>query len=43
MRYTSVQEPITRKFFGVTPDSPLEDFILEAPRHTVFRLAPPVE
>ena len=32
------QEPITRKFFGVTPDSPMEDFVREAPRHAVFRL-----
>ena len=32
------EEPITRKFFGVTPESPLEDFVKEAPRHTVFRL-----
>ncbi len=38
MRYVR-EEPITRKFFGVTPDSPMEDFVREAPRHTVFRLA----
>ena len=37
MRYVR-EEPITRRFFGVTPKSPLEDFIREAPRHTVFRL-----
>jgi deazaflavin-dependent oxidoreductase (nitroreductase family) len=29
---------ITRKFFDVTPESPLEDFAGEAPRHPVFRL-----
>ena len=38
MRYVR-EEPITRKFFGVSPDSPMEDFVREAPRHTVFRLA----
>jgi deazaflavin-dependent oxidoreductase (nitroreductase family) len=30
--------PITRKFFDVTPESPLEAFAAEAPRHPVFRL-----
>ena len=35
------EEPITRRFFNATPDSPIEDFILEAPRHTVFRIAGP--
>jgi deazaflavin-dependent oxidoreductase (nitroreductase family) len=30
--------PITRTFFDVTPDSPLEAFAAEAPRHPVFRL-----
>ena len=34
----SKEEPITRKFFDATPDSPLEDFIKEAPRHPVFRI-----
>ena len=34
------QEPITRRFFNVTPDSPMEDFVREAPRHAVFRIAP---
>ncbi len=29
---------VVRPFFDVTPDSPLEDFIAEAPRHPVFRL-----
>ncbi len=34
-----VQEvPITRPFFVVTPDAPIEHFIREAPRHPVFRL-----
>jgi deazaflavin-dependent oxidoreductase (nitroreductase family) len=32
--------PITRKFFDVAPESPLEAFAAEAPRHPVFRLAP---
>ena len=32
------EEPITRKFFDATPDSPLEDLIEEAPRHPVFRV-----
>ena len=32
------EQPITRKFFDATPDSPLEDFIEEAPRHPVFRI-----
>jgi deazaflavin-dependent oxidoreductase (nitroreductase family) len=32
---------ITRKFFDVTPESPLEDFVAEAPRHPVFRLVEP--
>ena len=40
MRYVR-EEPITRKFFGVTPDSPMEDYIREAPQHTVFRLTGP--
>lgn len=33
--------PITRSFFDVTPESPLEAFAAEAPRHPVFRLAGP--
>ena len=32
------EEPFTRRFFDVTPDSPMEDFVREAPRHTVFRI-----
>jgi deazaflavin-dependent oxidoreductase (nitroreductase family) len=32
--------PITRPFFGVTPDAPLEQFAREAPRHPVFRIKP---
>jgi deazaflavin-dependent oxidoreductase (nitroreductase family) len=32
------QVAITRKFFDVTPESPLEEFAGEAPRHPVFRL-----
>jgi deazaflavin-dependent oxidoreductase (nitroreductase family) len=33
--------PITRQFFGVTAEAPLEDFIREAPHHPVFRLGTP--
>ena len=33
--------PITRSFFDVTPESSLEAFAAEAPRHPVFRLAGP--
>jgi deazaflavin-dependent oxidoreductase (nitroreductase family) len=29
--------PITRPFFDVSPDSSLDEFIAEAPRHPVFR------
>ena len=36
-----VEQPITRKFFQVTPESPIEEFIAEAPRHPVFQLAGP--
>jgi deazaflavin-dependent oxidoreductase (nitroreductase family) len=30
--------PITQPYFDVRPDAPLEAFIVEAPRHPVFRL-----
>lgn len=30
--------PVVRPFFDAKPDSPIEDFIREAPRHPVFRL-----
>jgi deazaflavin-dependent oxidoreductase (nitroreductase family) len=30
--------PVVRPFFDVTPDSPLEEFASEAPRHPVFAL-----
>jgi len=30
--------PITRPYFDAKPDSPLSDFISEAPRHPVFAL-----
>ncbi len=33
-----VLEPITRPYFDVKPDSPLDEFISEAPRHPVFVL-----
>ncbi len=32
------QVPITRPFFDVRPDSPIDAFQAEAPRHPVFRL-----
>jgi len=32
------QVPITRHFFDVTPESPLDAFATEAPRHPVFFL-----
>jgi deazaflavin-dependent oxidoreductase (nitroreductase family) len=32
--------PVVRPFFDVTRESPLEDFIGEAPDHPVFRLLP---
>jgi deazaflavin-dependent oxidoreductase (nitroreductase family) len=32
------QEPITRPYFDVQLDSPLEAFMAEAPRHPVFRI-----
>jgi deazaflavin-dependent oxidoreductase (nitroreductase family) len=31
--------PVARPYFEVTPDSPLEEFEAEAPRHPVFRLS----
>lgn len=31
--------PITRPYFDVRPDSPLEAFVAEAPRHPVFLLS----
>jgi deazaflavin-dependent oxidoreductase (nitroreductase family) len=30
---------IVRPYFDVTPESPIEDFVAEAPRHPVFALA----
>jgi deazaflavin-dependent oxidoreductase (nitroreductase family) len=32
--------PITRPFFDAKPDSTLDEFAAEAPRHPVFRLEP---
>lgn len=32
------QNAITRKYFDVTPDSPTDEFVAEAPRHPVFRV-----
>jgi hypothetical protein len=34
---------ITRPYFDVKPDSPLEDFVAEAPRHPVFLIRPATE
>ncbi len=36
-RYVSAT-PITRKYFDAAPQSPVEYFIAEAPRHPVFRI-----
>jgi hypothetical protein len=30
--------PITRPFFDLKPDAPLEAFVAEAERHPVFRI-----
>ncbi len=38
-RYVT-QVPITRPYFDVGPDSSLESFLEEAPRHPVFRVVP---
>lgn len=34
------REAITRPYFHIQPDSPLEAFVAEAPRHPVFRILP---
>jgi hypothetical protein len=39
LRRYIMKQPITRKFFQVTPASPIEEFVAEAPRHPVFRIA----
>jgi deazaflavin-dependent oxidoreductase (nitroreductase family) len=36
-RYVA-ETPITRPFFAVAPDAPVEAFVAEAARHPVFRL-----
>jgi len=33
--------PVVRPFFDVKPDSAIEEFVTEAPRHPVFRLIQP--
>ncbi len=38
-RYVT-QVPITKPYFDVGPDSSLDAFLGEAPRHPVFRIAP---
>jgi hypothetical protein len=35
------QVPVVRPFFNVTPESPLEAFIAEAPKHPVFQIFGP--
>jgi hypothetical protein len=32
------KEGITRPYFDVQPDAPLDEFMAEAPKHPVFRL-----
>ena len=41
LRHYVKQVPITAPFFDAGRDAPVEDFVAEAPRHPVFRLAPP--
>jgi deazaflavin-dependent oxidoreductase (nitroreductase family) len=41
LREYVAQTPITRPFFAAPPDTPLADFVREAPRHPVFRLGRP--
>jgi len=41
LRRYLAEVPIVRPFFDVTPDSPLEAFAAEAPRHPVFRIVGP--
>jgi hypothetical protein len=38
-RYVA-QVPITKPYFDVGPDSSLDAFLAEAPRHPVFRVVP---
>jgi deazaflavin-dependent oxidoreductase (nitroreductase family) len=33
------RDPVARPYFDVAPDSPLEEFEAEVPRHPVFRLS----
>jgi deazaflavin-dependent oxidoreductase (nitroreductase family) len=39
LRKYLAQVPVVRPFFDVTPKSAIADFITEAPRHPVFRIA----
>jgi deazaflavin-dependent oxidoreductase (nitroreductase family) len=41
LRHYVRQVSITRPFFDVAPDAPVEEFVAEAARHPVFRLDPP--
>jgi deazaflavin-dependent oxidoreductase (nitroreductase family) len=38
LKQYATEVPITRPFFDARPDSPLEAFVAEAPRHPVFRI-----
>jgi hypothetical protein len=38
LRAYMTKAPIVWPYFDVTPESPIEDFIAEAPRHPVFIL-----
>jgi len=38
LKHYITRESIVRPYFDVQPDSPLEAFVAEAPRHPVFRL-----
>jgi hypothetical protein len=38
LRAYLMHAPIVRPYFDVTAESPIEDFIAEAPRHPVFTL-----
>jgi hypothetical protein len=38
LRRYLAEEPVTRRFFNVTLQSPMEDFVAEAPHHPVFRI-----
>jgi methylthioribose-1-phosphate isomerase len=37
-QYYLKEVPVVRPYFDVTPESPVENFIAEAPRHLVLRV-----